>query len=115
MTHTPQSKRMTLDKLAHMTQQEFVRIDTRLDGLATKEDLKSFATKEDMNQFKEEVLGEVRKENLKVLQSNDTVVIKLDQIITDQAAHTLLHTQIDDDLHKHDTEIKKIKEVIHIE
>ena len=116
---------MTLDKLATMTQEEFRALRSEmatkddLKVLATKDDLRAFATKEDLQhlatkvdlqELKDDVIGEVRKENTKVIQSNDRVVARLDTLMKDFAAHDSLHKRITDDLHDHGTRIKKLEE-----
>ncbi len=58
----------------------------------------------------DDVLNEVRNENLKNLQSNDIIITKLDTILKDQAAHASLHTRITDDLMSHDKRITKLEE-----
>ena len=93
--------KMTLDKLAQMTQREFLHLNGEIAEIrenmatkedlklfATKEDLKLFATKEDLRQFKGDIIDEVRKENVKVLQSNDRVVTKLDILLKEEVVRT---------------------------
>ena len=84
--------KMTLDKLAQMTQREFLHLNGEIaeirENMATKEDLKLFATKEDLRQFKGDIIDEVRKENVKVLQSNDRVVTKLDILLKEEVVRT---------------------------
>lgn len=101
---------MTLDELATMTQEEFRALRSEMAAFATKDDLKHFATKADLEDFKSEIIGEVRKENVKVIQSNDRVVARLDTLMKDFAAHDSLHKEITNELHDHDTRIKKLEE-----
>src|SRR3989338_6793168 len=63
-----------------------------------------------IDDLKEQVLDEVRKENLKNLKSNDLIITKLDTILKDQAAHTSLHIKIADDLMSHEKRITKLEE-----
>lgn len=111
MTKGAKKSKMTLDKLATMTQREFlaVRKDIGEGFSGIREDLKHFSTKADLHEFKKEVIDEVRKENVKVIQSNDKVVTKLDDFLNDRAAHNKLHGHITDDLHHHDQRIKKLE------
>ena len=95
---------MTLDKLAAVTQAEFVSV--RRDMAKMSEVM---ATKEDLRALEGRIIEEVRQDNAKVIQSNDRVVTKLDTVIQDFAAHDSLHTRITDDLHDHDTRIRKLE------
>ena len=85
-----------------------------LKRFATKEDLKHFATKEDMRELKEDIIGEVRTENAKVIQSNDKVISKLDTFLKDRAAHDSLHKHIDDKLHDHDQRLTRLEPVVKV-
>ncbi|MBI2637492.1 MAG: hypothetical protein HYW88_01200 [Candidatus Sungbacteria bacterium] len=105
-------QKMTLDKLARMTQGQFSVIQkdmaTKDDlkelrhgmvmNFATKDDLKHFATKDDMK------LSEVR-----ILQAVDIIATKFDKAEKEEAAHTMLHKRITDGLHGHDQRIKKLE------
>ena len=107
MKQRQKTSRMTLDKLATMTQEEFRAI--RRD-MATKEDLKHFATKEDLRVLEGRIFEEVRQETTKVIQSNDRVVTKLDTFLQDRTAHDSLHKRITNQLQDHDGRIKKLEE-----
>ena len=118
MTTANKKSKVTLEKLAQITQNEFtaVRSEMKHEFTAVRSEMKhEFAVaREDMQMLKYEIVDEVRKENLKVLQSNDTLVTKLDTLLMDQAAHTSLHKRNDDALYNHDGRIKKLEEVMHI-
>jgi len=118
--------KMTIDKLARISQAEFKTIRTEmatkedLREFATKDDLKRFATKDDLKMFatkvdladlRDTVVEAVREENLKVLQNNDRVMTKLDRLLTEDAAHTGWHKRIDSRLDEHDGRIKKLERV----
>lgn len=79
---------MTIDDLAEMTQGEFVVV------------------RDEMSKMKVEIVDEVSR---RVIQSNDRVATKLDTVINDFAAHDSLHKRITDDLHGHDSRIKKLE------
>lgn len=109
---------MTLEKLARMTQGEFVAIRKDMGKLATKDDLKnfatkddlrSFATKEDVRELKHEIIEEVRNENQKVIHSNDKVVTKLDVVLKELGAHGAAHERIDQKLEDHEKRIKRVE------
>ena len=102
-------QRMTLDKLAMITQQQFLDIQ---EIMATKEDLKYFATKEDLNQQREDIIQDVRLMHADVIQSNDKVITKLDILLKEHAAHTMAHKRIDGTLFEHNKRIKKIEEKV---
>jgi hypothetical protein len=103
--------KMTLDKLARIAQDEFLIADKKIDGvykemrggfleirneMATKDDLrvlrndmvKNFATKDDLHMLRSDIVGEVRKENHKIIVSNDRVVDKLDILLKEEVART---------------------------
>ncbi|TSC78273.1 MAG: hypothetical protein G01um101433_307 [Parcubacteria group bacterium Gr01-1014_33] len=129
-------QRMTLDKLAMITQQQFLDIQEimatkedlkyfatkedlkyfatkeDLKYFATKEDLKYFATKEDLNQQREDIIQDVRLMHADVIQSNDKVITKLDILLKEHAAHTMAHKRIDGTLFEHNKRIKKIEEKV---
>lgn len=104
---------MTIDDLARMTQGEFRAVRSEMadmrEVMATKDDLKHFATKDDLKMLEGRIIEGVRQESTKVIQSNDRVVTKLDTVLQDLAAHDSLHKRITDDLHDHDTRIKKLE------
>ena len=102
MIKDAKKSKIKLDKLAQMTQKEFLILDKKIDGvrenMATKDDLKHFATKDDLQGT------EVR-----ILQAVDEVVTKFDAAEKEHAAHTSLHRRITDELHGHDQRIKKLE------
>ena len=93
---------MTLEKLAIMTQGEFRAVRGEMADMR-----EVMATKDDLREIEVRVADEVSR---RVIQSNDRVATKLDIVIKDLAAHDSLHKQITDELHDHDTRIKKVEE-----
>jgi len=118
---------MTLDKLAVMTQTEFISVRKDMDrgfsgireGLknfatkddlkhfATKDDLKNFATKDDLKRFatKDDLKNFATKDDLQhatveVLQAVDKIVTKFDKAEKDHAADKLLHDRHEKRLEK---------------
>lgn len=105
------SKKITLEKVAADTQREFLVIGKKIDDIrenmatkddlkhfATKDDLKHFATKDDLGSLKEDIIDEVRKENHKIIVSNDRVVTKLDILLKEEAARTEQYRRQDKDI-----------------
>lgn len=113
---TKKKQKMTLDKLAMITQRQFLDIRKDMKEMVTKEYLDEtlglYATKGDLEQFKEEIVLGIKEENLKVLQSNDKVITKLDILLKEDAAHNVAHKRINDTLYDHDKRIKKIEEKV---
>lgn len=109
MTKNVTKSKITLDKLAQMTHNEFLVTDRKIDEIrgkmATKDDLKHFATKDDLKDLKEDI----RSDTAEILQKVDKIVKKFDAAEKDHAAHTVLHKRITDELHGHDQRIKKLK------
>ena len=64
--------------------------------------------------MKHEIIEEVRKENQKVIQSNDKVVSKLDIVIKEQAAHNVAHKRVDETLENHNKRLKKLEQVVEV-
>ncbi len=87
--------KMTLDKLAQMTQREFLHLNGEIteirENMATKEDLKLFATKEDLGGLRDELKDDIRKGTVDILQAVDVIVTKFDKVEKDHAADKLLH------------------------
>lgn len=83
-----QKKKMTMDKLARMTQDEFLAVRSEMNEgflairreMASKDDLKQFATKDDL-----------QKSTITVLQAIDSVIMRFDKVEKDSAADKLLH------------------------
>lgn len=99
-------KKITLDKLAEMTQRGFLDVRKELrveigvvkEEMATlKDELKGDITelrgelKGDMAILKDDIIDVVLEENLKVIRSNDVVVTKLDILLKEHAADKSLH------------------------
>jgi len=124
--------RMNLDKLARITQEEFLavrRVMATKDELtamrkematkdeltamrkemATKDELtamrKEMATKEDLHVLKEEM----RTETVKILRGVDKIITRFDIAEKEHAAHTILHKRITDELHSHDKRLKVLE------
>ncbi len=64
-------------------------------------------------EFRVELMEEVEKmmqeKTITILEAIDKVLTRFDAMEKDSAAHTILHTRIDDKLHNHDQRIKKIE------
>ena len=84
---------MTLDKLARITQHQF---------LIVRENM---ATKDDLINLKEEIRGDT----VEILQKVDKIVTHFDTKEKDRAAHDALHKRITDELYHHDGLLKKIE------
>lgn len=99
MAKSDKKSNMTLDKLARVTQDQFLIVHK---NMATKEDIniirKEMATKVDLIEFKDDIIDEVRKENSKVIQSNDKVVTKLDILLKEESARTEQYRRQDKDI-----------------
>lgn len=120
---------MTLEKLARMTHGEFlaVRKETTKGFAAVRKEMsgefaaareematknwvyENFATKADLEEFKDEVVETVKKENVKTLQANDKVIAKLDLLLKDKAGHDALHIRLDDTIVDHGTRISVLE------
>lgn len=121
MKRKGKQKRMTIDTLARMTQAEFGSVRKAMakqfgairEVIATKEDLNAIkrlmATKEDLKDFKDVVVNAVRQDNLKVLESNDKLMSKIDGLLKEDAAHTGSHKRIEDTLLEHGDRLKKLE------
>lgn len=103
----------TLDKLAQMTQKEFLVLDKKIDGvrenMATKDNLKFFATKVDLEDMRVELKSDIQKGTVEVLRGVDKIVTRLDRTEKEEAAHTRLHQRITDEFHSHDIRLKKVE------
>lgn len=98
--------KVTLDGLSRTIQQDFSSLRTRLDHVEANR-----TTRDDLHQMKADIVEEVRKENHKVLVSNDKVVTRLDRLLKEDAAHTERHRRIDDRVDTHEERIKRIERV----
>ena len=98
MSNRKQHRRMTLDRVATTSQREFLRLDRKIDGVL-----------EEVKRVRTDILGEVQKESIKVIESNDRVVTRLDRLLKEDAAHTERHRRIDDRVDEHDHRIKKLE------
>ena len=115
MQKNDKKSKITMEKLARITQNEFSAVRKEMaDEFSTAREymFKHFATKMELRDMKDDIIDEVRKENLKILQSNDKVVTKLDLLIKDNAAHDALHKRIEDNLYNHDRRIKKLEATV---
>ncbi|MBI3273749.1 MAG: hypothetical protein HYZ69_01255 [Candidatus Colwellbacteria bacterium] len=140
MGKTIKKSKMTLEKLARTTANEFAAIRKEmvtkddlkrfatkddLKRFATKDDLKRFATKDDIKSIRDDLVHFATKNDLvefkeevvreisqKVIASNDKVITKLDNYFKDQAAHNMLHKRIEDKLFNHDQRIEKLEKTV---
>jgi hypothetical protein len=122
---------MNLDKLAAITQNEFLAVRKDMDKgfVELRGDMQELRgdmqeLRGDMQELRgdmqegfstmrkdimEEVGDIVREGNIKIIASNEKVALKLDGFLEDRAAHDSLHKRITDDLHYHDQRIKKLE------
>lgn len=110
MVKLVKKSKMTIDKLARITQDEFVTV---------RKDMHEGFTdvRKDMHEgfvgFRKDIAEEVRdimrEGNVKIISSNEKVASKLDEFLKDRAAHDSLHKRITDDFHSHDQRIKKVE------
>jgi Na+/phosphate symporter len=96
--------KMTLDRVAATSQREFRRLEGKIDLGRAK-------ILSEVKRFKEDVVDEVRKETIKLLESNDKVVTRFDRLLKEDAAHTERHRRVDDKIDEHDHRIKKLERV----
>jgi len=113
-----QSK-MTLEKLAVLTQRGFLELDEKF---ATKEDLKKFATKEDLKKFatkeelylaldktKDEIKEETRGSMNKFLTEADKISKKIDILLQEKEMGMALYQRHDKKLEEHETRITALE------
>jgi hypothetical protein len=91
---------MTLDRLAANMQRELLGVGKKFDAIDGK-----------IDRMRVEIVDDVRRENLKVIESNDRVVTKLDRLLKDAGAHDVAHKRLEDSVHNHDVRIKKLEQV----
>ena len=92
-------------------------LDARLEKseLATKEHLEEYLDvrlEEFREEFREEIREDMREQTATILQAVDKVLTRFDKAEKNDAAHTMLHKRITDDLHGHDLRIKKLEVVV---
>jgi hypothetical protein len=92
--------RMTLDRLAASMQRELLGVGRRFDAIDGK-----------IDRMRVEIVDEVRKENLKVVESNDRMATNLDRLLKDAGAHDADHKRLEDSVHNHEVRIKKLEQV----
>src|SRR5437867_4039413 len=92
--------RMTLDRLAASMQRELLGVGKKFDALDGK-----------IDRMRDAIVDEVRKENLKVVESNDRVVTTHDRLLKDAATNDPLHERLEDNVHNHEVRLKKLEEV----
>lgn len=100
MAKSVKKSKMTLDKLARITQDEFLSVRKDMDSGFSE-------LRGDMQEgfiiTRKEIVGEVRdivrEGNVKIIDSSEKVASKLDEFLKDRAAHDTLHKRITDDLH----------------
>jgi hypothetical protein len=100
MKHGHKPKRMTLDRLAASMQRELLGVGKKYDVLDGK-----------IDRMRVEVIDEVHKETMKVIESNDRVATKLDRLLKDAGAHDGAHKRLEDTVHNHDVRTKKLEQV----
>lgn len=90
MTRLSKTKKMTLEKLAVLTQNEFSALGKKF---ATKEDIESFKNevKDEVRDFKEEVKEDMHENMGKFLTKADSISGKLDKLLEEGKAGTALY------------------------
>lgn len=89
--------KITVDKLARITVNEFKAVRTEM--------AQGFAEiREEMQDLKTEIIVEVA-------QNNDRVITKLDSFFKEDGAHHFAHKRIDDTLLDHSNRIKRLEKV----
>ena len=121
MKNKRKPNRMTLDRLAASMQREllgvgrkFDRLDERIGGVEGKMvslDQKIVGLDQKMDTMRVEIVDEVRNETLKVIESNDRVVTKLDRLLEDSAAHDALRKRLENRVYHHEVRLKKLEQV----
>src|SRR5262245_57771674 len=96
--HKP--RRMTLERLAASMQRELLGVGKQFDAIDGK-----------LDRMRVEIVDEVSKESLKVIESNDRVATKLDRLLKDAGAHDTAHKRLEDSVHDHEVRIKKLEQV----
>ena len=87
-------------------------IKVSFDDLVTKEHLTlqlAVQLEQFREEFREEIREDMREQTATILQAVDKVLTRFDKAEKDNAAHTMLHKRITDDLHGHDLRIKKLE------
>src|SRR2546426_11941919 len=115
------AKKMTLDRLASSMQRELLgigrkydRLDDKISGVdqrMTSLEQKIVGLDQKIDRIPGEIVDEVRKENVKVIEANDRVATKLDRLLEDAAAHDALHKRLENSVHNHEVRIKKLEQV----
>lgn len=91
-------KRITIDQLAAMVAQGFLRIE---ENMATKEDLKNYPTKNDLRNF-------ATKDDVKNFATKDDIESIIDRKIDEKLAP--IHKKLDNAIYHHEKRIDKIEE-----
>ena len=100
MRRKHKAHRMTLDRLAASMQRELLGVGKKFDAIDGK-----------IDRMRIEIVDEVRKENLKIIESNDRVATKLDGLLEDAAVHDALHKRLENRVHHHEVRLKKLEQV----
>jgi hypothetical protein len=86
---------------------KYDRLDERIAGVEQR----VVGLDQKMDHVRVEIVDDVRKENLKVIESNDRMATKLDRLLKDAAAHDALHKRLEDSVHNHEARIEKLEQV----
>lgn len=89
-------------------------LDTRLKGLENSLYANLRAEMKDMCQdilrtIRDEMGEKIQNATIKVLAAVDKILARFDRKEKEEAAHTMLHKRITDDLHNHETRIKTLE------
>ena len=80
------------------------------DDLVTKQHL-ALQLEQFREEFREGIRDDMQEQTAKILKAVDKALVQFDRAEKDNAAHTMLHKRITDDLHGHDLRIKKLEAV----
>ncbi len=105
--------KVNIETLSQMTQREFSAVRKEMTDMATNM-ATNMASKEDLHELKHEIIDEVRKENQKMIHSNDRIVTKLDTFLKEDAAHKMAHDRVEETVEGHETRIKKLEGVMKV-
>ena len=81
------------------------------DDLVTKQHL-VLQLEQFRQEFREEIKDDMQEQTAKILKAVDKALVRFDKAEKNDAAHTMLHRRITDDLHGHDLRIKKLEVVM---
>jgi exoribonuclease R len=114
-----QRPKMTLEKLAQITQQGFLELDEKfVTKNDLKQELKRFATKEELylalDNTKEDIEQETRGATDKLLKEADKIAKKLDTLLQEEKMGAALYRRHDSKLEKHEQRITALESKVSV-